>query len=308
VPPVSPTPTPPFMTSGPNGAVTITETSSATAPPSSGTSEPSRGPFLGNKPLAGFVFGLVGLIGLVIVISAVTAYLRRRNRKRLLADASNFSFDPKDVEDRMSAEEKYPHSGLVGNSGHAHSNYPPDNGAASSLAGVGMGGVSRSAPPPSPPIPAHIPQDYAGYDGGYPAQYHNLSNVPAGYNQMSNPHDMYDPRNGSGYSHSHDPYNPIPRQLQPGLYPAQVSTLVSQLSTSPPPMNRSPPIPSTTSPQRASTRASVSNKYSVPRFPTSGAPPDPFGRHNSDGDDAYGGAFLGHDSSPPEPRPIRKLA
>lgn len=308
-----PTSTP---TAGPNGPITITETSSATSPPSSGTSEPKKS-FLNNKPLAGFVFGLAGLAGLVVIIIGVTSYMRRRNRKRLLANASNFTFDPRDIDDRM-PDEKHPNSGLVGRqgSGHGHNDYTSDNGGTGGFPAVGMGGVPRLGLS-SPPIPAYSPQDYASHDGAYPAQYRHLSNIPVGYNPTPNPYDMY----GGGYStgqNMHDPFNtsglggghismtnagpPVPRQLQPGLHLAQGPTFAPHLSTSPPPLHHSS-IPSTISPPPASLQRSASNQY-IPRLPTPGALPDSFGRQNSVDDEAYGGAFLGHES-PPEPRTLQ---
>ncbi|KAF9645677.1 hypothetical protein BDM02DRAFT_3119827 [Thelephora ganbajun] len=315
---VSPTPTPSLLT-GSDGPITVTETTSATAPPSTGTSESKGKSFLENKPLAGTVFGLVGLVVLIIMTTIVVSFMRRRNQRRLLADASNFSFDPKDVEDRMSVEEKNSRSGLVG-----HSDYTSDNGAAGGFAGLGMGGVSRPGPSHSPPMHAYIPQDYPGYDGVYPVQYHNLSNVPVGHNPTPNPYDMYDPRNGGGYSNGqgqHDPYNLpdssgdrlpmsdpgplVPYQLQPGVHPAQGSTFAPLLSKSPPPLNRSPQIPLTTSPPLASLQPPAPSQYNIPRLPTPGALPDSFGRRESVDDEAYGGAFLGHVSPPPGQRTLQ---
>lgn len=48
--------------------------------------------FLENKPLSGAVFGLAGLVGLVLIVFLVSFFLRRRRRNRLLDDA--VSFDP----------------------------------------------------------------------------------------------------------------------------------------------------------------------------------------------------------------------
>ena len=309
---LSPTSTPPLLTTGPNGPITITETSSSTVPPPSGTPDTRGKSFLENKPLAGFVFGLSGVAALIIVVIAVTSYKRRRNRKRLLADASNFSFDPRDIEDRA-PDEKHSHSGLIDrhNNGRGHNDYASDKGATGGFTGVNMGGVPRLGLS-SPPVPAYIPQDYSGHDGTYPTQYHHLSNIPVGYNPTPNPYDMYGLGNGGGYSigqSQHDPYNtsglsgdpsitdsghPVPRQLQPGLHPAQGPIFAPHLSTSPPPLNRSP-NQSTTSPPPASI---------IQRLPTPGALPNTFGRQNSVDDDAYGGAFLGH-GSPPGPRTLQ---
>jgi len=293
------TPTPPLLTPG---ATTITETTSDTAPPSSGTSEPKGKSFLENKPLAGFVFGLAGLAALIIVIIAVTTFARRRNRKRLLADASNFSFDPKHIEDKMSDEK---HPGLAGHSG---------DGAAGGFAGVGMGSISRRRPSLPSLTPAYTPQDYAGHDDGYPAQHHNLRNVPVGYNSAPNPYDLYGPRNSVGHPNSqgqYDPFNlsgssdnrlsmtdsgpPVPYQLRPGVHPTQGPSFTPILSTSPAPLNHLPPIPSTASPP----------PDSLQRLPTPDAPPDAVGRRNSVDDDAYGGASFGRDSPPPAPRTLQ---
>lgn len=250
--------------------------------------------------------------------------MRRRNRKRLLADASNFSFDPRDIEDRASVEEKHSNSGLTGrnNSGHSHNDYGSDNGPTGGFTRVGMGSISRPGPPASP-MPAYIPQDHTGRDGAYPVQYHNFNNVPVGYNPTPNPYDTYGSWNGGGYSNGqgqHDPYNApgsggnrlstntghyVPHQLQPGLYPAQGPTFSPLLSNSPPPLNRSPPVPSTTSPPPASLQPSASNQYNIPRLPTLSALPNTFGGPNGLDDDAYGGAFLGRDSLPPGSRTLQ---
>lgn len=315
-------PAPPFSPM-PNGQVSSTSSSSSSSSPPlpSGPPETKGKSFLQNKPLSGFVFGLAGLAVLIVVIIAVTSYVRRRNRKRLLTDASNFSFDPKDVEDGTSAEEKYSPSGHTSyhNSGHGHAEHALGTGAAGGFAGAGMGGVSRPVPSSSPPMPVYIPQDYAGHDGVYPAQYYNLNNVAAGYNPTPNPYDMYGPRHG-GYSSGQghygqfnpsgpgvdylsvaDPGHPVPRQLQPGIHPTQSPTFAPVFSTNPPPLNRSPPL----SPPPASLQRSASNQYDLPRLPTPDNIPDTFGRRGSGDDDAYSGAFLGHDSSPPGLRTLQ---
>jgi hypothetical protein len=247
--------------------------------------------------------------------------MRRRNRKRLLVSASNFTFDPRDIEDR-GLDEKHPHSGLVGrhNSGHSRNAYASGNGATGGFTGVSVGGVPRPRPSP-PPMPAYIPQDYAGHDGAYPSQYRHLSNIPVGYNPAPNPYEMYGHGNSGGYStgqSQHDPFGasglsdhhlitnsgpPVPRQLQPGLHSTQGSTFAPLLTTSPPPLNGSP-IPLTTSPPPTSLQPSVSNQYVIPKLPTPGDLPDTFGRENSVDDDAYGGAFLG-EGSPPGQRTLQ---
>ena len=254
----------------------------------------------------------------------MTSYVRRRNKKRLLIDASDF-FDPRVVEDETSTE-KYSHSGLGGhhNSGHGHGDYTFDTGAASGFTRVDTGGVSRPALP-SPPMATYNPHDYSGHDGGYPTRYHDPSNSAIGYNLAPNPYDMYGPRNGGGYSNGQDQYDlydpfgssgdhpsmsdpgpPVPRQLQPGLHPAQGRTFAPFLSSGPPPSNRSPPIPSTTSPPPVSLRPSASEQHDIPRLPIPGRGTlsDPFGRRRSGDDDAYSGAFLG-DSPSPESRRLQ---
>lgn len=268
---------------------------------------------------------MAGLAVLIILIVATTSYARKRKQKRLLTDASNFSFDPKDVDDGTSTEEKYSHSGTGGyhSSGHGHSDYVSNTRAASGFTGVGMGGVSRSVPSPPPPIPAYIPHDYAGHDGGYPTGYHNMSNTVVGYNPTPNPYDMYGPRNGGGYSNGQDQYDlynrsgsswghrsatdpgpPVPPQLQPGVRPAQGRTFAPPLSTSPS-FNRSPPTPSTILLPPASLQPSASNQDNTSRLVTHGPLPDTFGSQESDDNDAYGGISLAYDSPPSEPRRLQ---
>ena len=316
--PFSPTATPQLPTGETNGPTTITQTTSDTAPPLAATPGTKGKAFLANKPLSGFVFGLAGLVGLILVFIIITSFVRRRNRKRLLADASNFSFDPRDVEDGTS-DEKYSHSGHVGqyNLGRGPNDYPLDNRVVG-VAGVGAGGISRPAPAHSPPMPNYIPQDYGGHESSHLNQYHNLGNVPVGYNPTPNPYDMYGPRNGGGYPNGrvqHDPFSisgpngesfsasdpgyPVPRQLQPGIRSAQGPTFAPHLSNnSPQLLNHSPP---TTSPPPPSyTQPSASDHGDPIRLPTPGFPSDTSGQRDScDGaDDAYGGAFLGPDSHP----------
>ena len=249
----------------------------------------------------------------------VASYVRRRNRKRLLADASNFSFDPRDIEDGTSDEK---HSGLVGqhSSGHGHGDYPPDSRVAAGFTGAGTGSISRPGPVRSPPMPTYVPQDYMGHDGGYPSQYHNLGNVPVGYNPTPNPYDMYGPRNVSRYSNSQgqqDPYhfpgpngdypmtdpNPtVPRQLRSGIHSAQGPNFAPHpYSNGPPPLNYTTQIPQTTSPPPHYLQPSVSDKNDFPRLPTPAPLSETFGRRGSPDnveDDAYGGASLGPESPP----------
>lgn len=262
-----------------------------------------------------------------MVFVIITAFVRRRNKKRLLADASNFSFDPRDVEDGAS-DEKYSNSGLVGQHsiGHSHNDYQFDNRVGVGIAGIGAGGISRPGPAHSPPMPSYAPQDYGTYEGGHLTQYHNLGNIPVRYNQSPNPYDMYAPRNGGGYPTGqvhHDPYNlpgtngdgfsnpepvnSVPVQLQPGVRPAQAQTFVPQLSNHSPPMSNHAQLNSfTTSPSPPSyPQPSAPDKGELTRLPTPSLLPDTFGQRDSvdSADDAYDGAFLGPES-PPESRTL----
>lgn len=324
MPSVLPADTPSLPTSQAGEPTTITQTSSATDSPSSTGIPGVKGKsFLENKPLSGFVFGLSGLVFLILVFVIVTSFMRRRNRKRLLADASNFSFDPRDVEDGAS-DEKYSHSGLVNQHsiGHGHNDYPLDGRVATAIGG---GSISRSGPSHSPPMPNYIPQDYGSYDGSYLAQYHNMGNVPVGYNPTPNPYDMYGPRNGGVYPNGrvhHDPYNlsgpnggnfsepdsdhSVPRQLHPGVRPAQGPTFSPRLSNNAL-SYQAPPIASTTpAPAPPYLQSSVSDKDDIARLPTPNFLPDTFGQQDSvdSVDDAYGGVFLGPES-PPEQRTLQ---
>jgi hypothetical protein len=77
----------------------------------------------------------------------------------------------------------------------------------------------------------------------------------------------------------------VPRQLQPGIRPAQGQTFL-------PPSSLQPSAP---------------DYKDLPRLPTPGALPNTFGRQNSvedSEDDAYGGAYLGPES-PPEQRTLQ---
>ena len=320
---LTPTETPLLPTSEPDGPATITQTSSAAGPPPSEVPVTKAKGFLENKPLSGFVFGLAGLVFLVIVFIVITSFVRRRNRKRLLTDAEKFSFDPKDVEDGAS-EEKYSQSGLVSqhNVGHGHNDFPLDDRVNVGVLGPGAGSVSRPAPARSPPMPKYVPQDYGGYDGGHTNQYHNLGNVPVGYNPTPNPYDMYGPRNGGGYPNGwvqHDPYSlpspngesfsntdpgySVPRPLQPGVRSAQGQTFAPHPSANNQ-LNHSPLISPTTSPPPPSyLQPSLSDKIDIARLPTPSFPPAT--RSSVDSlDGAYGGAFLGPDS-PPEQRTLQ---
>ncbi|KAF7301387.1 hypothetical protein MIND_00703900 [Mycena indigotica] len=62
--------------------------------------------FLQNKPLSGTVFGLVGLVALVLIIVVATFFLRRRRRSRLLDDALTFDPSLLGKTDRVDSSEK----------------------------------------------------------------------------------------------------------------------------------------------------------------------------------------------------------
>lgn len=89
------------------------------------SSAPAPKSFLQNKPLAGGVFALVGIVVLIIIFVMVTFALRRRRRNRLENDiADAVTFDPSvtahyvDEENRMNTAEKHSLSG--DSSGHGH--------------------------------------------------------------------------------------------------------------------------------------------------------------------------------------------
>ena len=105
----------PYALPTPNGQFTRVGTASTTGALSSVAPQLEGNAFLKNKPLSGFVLGLAGLVVLAAVVIAVTFTVRRRHRKRLLADASNSRSDPKDVEDIISpVEEKSLHNDPAG--------------------------------------------------------------------------------------------------------------------------------------------------------------------------------------------------
>jgi hypothetical protein len=108
--------------------------------------------FLENKPLSGAIFGLVGLVGLVLIFTIATFFLRRRKRSRLHDDA--MSFDPGFVAaaDRMDQEKT------------GHSSHPSlgSQGAGSQGAGVGGGYSNYAASLP--------PQQHADFYPHQPAQ------------------------------------------------------------------------------------------------------------------------------------------
>ncbi|KAJ6539209.1 hypothetical protein B0H19DRAFT_1177714 [Mycena capillaripes] len=102
----TPTPTPPpaapsnpslalpdVTTDSAGGRHTVSNTVFVTGSTASQSSTPAHNTsFLENKPLSGAVFGLAGLVGLVLIVFLVSFFLRRRRRNRLLDDA--VSFDP----------------------------------------------------------------------------------------------------------------------------------------------------------------------------------------------------------------------
>ncbi|KAJ7228797.1 hypothetical protein GGX14DRAFT_615120 [Mycena pura] len=88
---------PPAASSGDNVVVkTSSKVVTVAASQSSGTvagpSQHTSSSFLQNKPLAGAVFALAGIVALVLLFIATTFFVRRRRRSRLLDDA--VSFDP----------------------------------------------------------------------------------------------------------------------------------------------------------------------------------------------------------------------
>ncbi|CAA7259554.1 unnamed protein product [Cyclocybe aegerita] len=90
---------PPTSETSQLGATTHTVTAfasdtSASAAPSE-VATPQRSSFLQNKAASGVVFGIVGLIGLILIVFLATFALRRRRNKKLLEDA--VSFDPSKV-------------------------------------------------------------------------------------------------------------------------------------------------------------------------------------------------------------------
>jgi len=85
------------VSSGDNGAVktvskVVTATAGASQSSTAAGASQHTSSFLQNKPLAGAVFALVGIVVLVLLFIATTFFLRRRRRSRLLDDA--VSFDP----------------------------------------------------------------------------------------------------------------------------------------------------------------------------------------------------------------------
>jgi hypothetical protein len=216
--------------------------------------------------------------------------MRRRKRKRLLADASTFPFDLRDVDD----------SGLVDrfNTGNGNSDNPLNNRVAIGFAGVGTGIISKRRPVRSPPVPIYAPRDNVGYDGGYPAQYHSQDNTQVVYSSTQNTHNINDPGNNDSYPNNqgqHSPYylpssigddTPMTNicQLQPGVCPAQGPTFCpSPFENSPPLPIHTPPTPSTTSLPPYSLQPLAPDYRDLPRLPTSGALPNSFGQRNSIG-------------------------
>jgi len=71
--------------------------------------------FLQNKALSGTVFALVGVLALVLIITAATFVIRRRARNRLLDDA--VSFDPALLAAADNAEKGHSSSASLGTMG-----------------------------------------------------------------------------------------------------------------------------------------------------------------------------------------------
>lgn len=76
---------------------TISSTSSAAAS-STAVADAQPKAFLQNKALSGIVFTFVGMVALVILVSAATFALRRSRKKQLLNEA--LSFDPVDMDSK----------------------------------------------------------------------------------------------------------------------------------------------------------------------------------------------------------------
>ncbi|KAJ6629131.1 hypothetical protein B0H10DRAFT_25410 [Mycena sp. CBHHK59/15] len=123
------------LSTGADGVVhTITNVFTAESSATQSASAATHGSsFLQNKALSGSVFGLAGLVGLVLIIGVATFALRRRRRRRLLNDA--VSFDPGLL---PSATDRYNES----ERGHS------DGGSVGSGRGIPGYGMYRPEPPP----------------------------------------------------------------------------------------------------------------------------------------------------------------
>ncbi|KAJ7781385.1 hypothetical protein B0H16DRAFT_1498223 [Mycena metata] len=112
---------PPDLSTGNNGQVytvsrIVTETASSSSTPTSAPAHTKS--FLENKPLSGTIFGLLGLVVLVLIIVLATCIFRRRRRNRLLDDA--VSFDPR----LLAAATDHYDGSEKGQSSHGHSSNP----------------------------------------------------------------------------------------------------------------------------------------------------------------------------------------
>ncbi|KAF7331901.1 hypothetical protein MKEN_00070400 [Mycena kentingensis (nom. inval.)] len=111
--------------------IVVSDNSSTTSTPAS-TQRPQS--FLENKPLSGAVFGLVGLVVLVLLFVIATFFIRRRKRSRLTDDA--LSFDPSllATAERMDSEKGHSSHPSLGSNGagagySAYANSPPQQHA-----------------------------------------------------------------------------------------------------------------------------------------------------------------------------------
>jgi len=163
-----------------SGTQTVTSFVSVSATPSSSVIPPAAAPkgFLQNKPLAGAVFGAVGLVVVVLIFIIVTWALRRRRRKNLMEDA--ISFDPSEPHYNDAA-------GLV------------EKGRSS----IGSDGLGRAASNTShgtySQYPASIPSNQGYYDARAPPAQQPYPRYPSP-TQMGN--QAYDGIGGNGIYYS----------------------------------------------------------------------------------------------------------
>lgn len=146
--------------------VVVTNTISATNSALAVVPKPQS--FLQNKPLSAGVFSAIGVVVLIIAVILITTCVRRRTRDKLMRDAVDFSFDPRDVEERASNEKltRTASRWSGSNAGHSHTAYSDQ----SSLTGhAAIPGVA-----------------YNHYDNGVSRGFPNTS-----YNVMPNPYTTY---------------------------------------------------------------------------------------------------------------------
>ncbi|KAF8192597.1 hypothetical protein BJ912DRAFT_267321 [Pholiota molesta] len=173
------TPTPVVLPS--SNTVTVTETASA----SSTTSSPSttavvtNQSFLENKAGSGVVFGLVGLVGLVLIIMGATFFIRRRRSNKLLKEA--LSFDP------VNMGSDGPNMAETGRGGHKNDRSSSSTGYASHVNGPLV--------TPAPPF-----SDYALP----PVSYTPTSILPQGFPMYTNSQQRSHPTGAQQYAQSYD--------------------------------------------------------------------------------------------------------